>query len=122
MAGIHPHLVQIADRALEISSHRKGGIDFAIPQLGGRRSALQQLELFQAGVSKADGKEKRSKHQDGLALDIVPLVDGVVPWEDEAAFYKVAVCVLQAGAELGIPVQWGGNWRNWTDLPHFELV
>jgi peptidoglycan L-alanyl-D-glutamate endopeptidase CwlK len=26
-----------------------------------------------------------------------------------------------AANELGVPIQWGGNWKKLVDKPHFEL-
>jgi len=123
MTGVNPNLIRVANRALEISSQKKKGcVDFSIPHLGGRRSPLQQIELYEARVSRCDGVDKRSPHQDGMALDVVPWVNGGVPWDDEFYFHRVAVCMLQAASELGVKLKWGGNWRSWTDLPHYEIL
>jgi peptidoglycan L-alanyl-D-glutamate endopeptidase CwlK len=27
-----------------------------------------------------------------------------------------------ASAELNIPIEWGGDWKNFKDLPHFQLA
>jgi len=32
-----------------------------------------------------------------------------------------AAVLLQAAAMLGYPLTWGGNWRSWQDMPHFQL-
>ena len=37
-----------------------------------------QKRMFLAGKSKCDGKNKRSKHQDGKALDIYIIEDGKI--------------------------------------------
>ena len=30
-------------------------------------------------------------------------------------------CTVEAGHELGVPVIWGGDWRDFKDGPHIEL-
>ena len=44
--------------------------DFGIPQYGGLRTAEDQLELYNKGVSKCDGVKNKSYHQSGNAFDI----------------------------------------------------
>lgn len=41
-----------------------------------KRSDEEQKRLFDAGLSKCDGKEKQSAHQSGKAMDIYFIVDG----------------------------------------------
>ena len=55
LKGVNPILIEILNRALEISSKRKDGVDFTIISNAGIRTAEQQNELFRRGVSKADG-------------------------------------------------------------------
>jgi len=35
---------------------------------------------------------------------------------------QVACAFLQAANELQIKIQWGGLWKSFEDMPHFELV
>ncbi|MEY1599168.1 M15 family metallopeptidase [Escherichia coli] len=44
-----------------------------------------------------------------------------MPWNDWSKFRLVADAMLQAGDELGIDVEWGGNWTSFKDGPHFQL-
>tara|TARA_R110000744_G_scaffold275082_3_gene388070 strand:+ start:6089 stop:6490 length:402 start_codon:yes stop_codon:yes gene_type:complete len=118
--GVNPKLIEISDRALEISSNRKGGVDFVIIGSAGLRTAEQQNELFNRGVSKADGYEKLSYHQSGNALDVVPFVNGRASW-DEKHLLSVAVCMLQAAKELNYELEWGGFWKSFKDLPHYQI-
>jgi len=133
MQGVDPDLQKVAFRALSISSRRKNGIDFSIPAYGGRRTAEEQNELFKKGVSKADGFNYKSNHQDGFALDVIPYVtvegkkgnriytDDITEAERTLYFHAVAVCMLQAASELNIKIQWGGSWT-WCDMPHYQKV
>ncbi len=120
MDGVDQALIDVAVRALEISSKRIGGIDFTIPKYGGVRTAQEQRELYDKKRSKADGTKKKSYHQSGKALDVIAYVDGSASYNDED-LYKVAVCMLQAAIELNVKLEWGGNWRTFKDLPHYQI-
>lgn len=113
---IDPQLQKVMYRALELSK-----IDFGIPATGGKRTKGQQHKLFIEGKSKADGEYKRSKHQDGKAVDVFAYVNGKATWES-FYMYQIACAVLQAACELGVNVKWGGSWVSFIDLPHFELT
>ena len=120
LKGVNPILIEILERALEISSNRVDGVDFTIISTAGVRTPQQQNRLFKEGRSNCDGYTKISKHQTGDALDVVPYVNGGASW-DEKELLKVAVCMLQASKELGYSLKWGGFWRTFKDLPHYQL-
>lgn len=109
LIGVHPDLVKVVRRALELTP-----IDFKV--IEGRRTLERQRELVKAGASQT----LNSRHLTGHAVDIVPLPDGKVSWEWKY-FYPMAEAMKQAAAELGIAVEWGGNWTTFKDGPHFQL-
>jgi peptidoglycan L-alanyl-D-glutamate endopeptidase CwlK len=122
IAGVDPDMIRIAKRAIEITL-----VDFGYGNLGGLRTAEEQHALYTSGKSRADGHTRRSKHQDGLAIDFYAYVGGAASW-DRTHLAMVAAAHLQAAAELGIPVRWGGLWKSrkggifgW-DMPHIEKV
>jgi peptidoglycan L-alanyl-D-glutamate endopeptidase CwlK len=115
MEGINPILMSIAERALELSR-----IDFGIPSTGGLRSAEEQNKLFKRGVTTLDGYEAKSYHQTGNALDVFAYVDGAASW-DEAHLTVIAAAMLQAANEFEVSLRWGGHWKNFVDMPHFEI-
>ena len=125
MEGVHPDLIKVANRALEISHHR-GGPDFTIPKYGGVRTAEVQNKLYLRKRSKRDGFKKKSKHQIregnlfGHALDVAAYVGGSYVDGDQD-FQNVAVCMLEAAIELGVLLDWGGNWKGSWDKPHYQL-
>jgi peptidoglycan L-alanyl-D-glutamate endopeptidase CwlK len=116
MEGVKPQLIRVFNRGLQISH-----IDFGVPQYGGLRTAQDQAALFADGKSKADGVKKLSKHQNGNALDFYAYVDGKASWQEEHLTH-VAAAILQAAAELGVPVEWGGFWESFRDMPHIQLA
>ena len=126
MKGIDERLIRVLFRAIRIASKKKDGIDLTIPQFGGLRTADQQNKLFENGFSKCDGYDKKSYHQSGRAVDVIPYIKGknvynLPETEKQLMFYKVAVCMLEASNKEGVRLNWGGNWSSWIDRPHFEI-
>jgi len=126
MKGLDEKLVRVLFRAIRIASMKKDGIDMSIPQFGGIRTADEQNKLFENGFSKCDGYNKKSYHQSGKAVDVIPYIKGgnvysLPSEEQEVLFGKVAVCMLEAAAMEGVKLNWGGNWKSWLDRPHFEI-
>ena len=82
----------------------------------GYRSPAEQARLYAQGRT-AKGKivtyVKHSKHNDGLAIDIVIIKNDTVSWVGEDYFR-----IGEIGQALGLT--WGGAWRM-RDYCHFEL-
>ena len=115
MEGIDDRLIDIAELAITLSP-----IDFGVPSSGGFRSTQDQAELYTSGKSKCDGRTNKSYHQTGKALDVFAYVDGKASW-DTLHLTTIATAMLQSASQLGIELQWGGLWRSWQDLPHFQI-
>lgn len=136
LEGVHPDLVAIVRRAIELSSQ-----DFAVHD--GIRTLAQQQELVNAGASQT----LDSRHITGHAVDLVPYINGKLRWEWQP-IYRIADAVRMAAKEQGTPIRWGGAWdvdfgasaegpedivagyvarrrkaglRAFIDGPHFEL-
>ena len=114
LAGVHPDLIKVVERAIEITE-----IDFAV--LEGVRSKTRQEHLVKAGASQT----LNSRHipgRDGLAkaVDLGAWVDGQVDWS-WPLYHKIAKAMKTAAQELGVPIEWGGDWRTFKDGPHFQL-
>ena len=94
--------------------------------LEGHRGEILQNKYFDEGKSKL--KFPKGKHNDypSNAVDVVPYP---VDWEDTDRMYYFAGFVKGIAAVMGIPIRWGGDWNdntevkytNFKDLPHFEL-
>tara|TARA_R110000782_G_scaffold259790_1_gene350521 strand:+ start:47 stop:439 length:393 start_codon:yes stop_codon:yes gene_type:complete len=118
MAGIDDRLINVVELAITLTN-----IDFGVPSTGGYRSEDQQAKLFTSGKSMADGRTHKSYHQTGKAVDLFAIdpETGKGSW-DELHLSLCATAMLQAAAELNIPLKWGGLFRSFTDMPHFELT
>ena len=109
LAGVHPDLIRVVKRAIEITP-----IDFTV--LEGLRSRERQRQLVAKGASKT----MNSRHITGHAVDIAPLVDGKVSW-DWQYYHPLAAAMKQAAREVGVVVEWGGDWTRFKDGPHWQL-
>lgn len=116
LEGVDERMVRVIKKALTISR-----IDFGIPESGGLRTAREQRLLYLAKKSNADGVEHKSRHQSGEAIDVYAYIDGKASWEPEHLTH-IATAVLQAAIYLDVPVKWGGLWKNFVDMPHFERI
>lgn len=111
---VHPDLVKVVERAIVVSS-----IDFTV--LEGARTKERQAELLTAGATTT----MNSRHIPGAdgfarAVDLGALVGGKVRW-DWPLYFKIADAMKLAAKELGIPLEWGGDWKKFKDGPHFQL-
>lgn len=110
LVGVHPDLRAVMDRALQISP-----LDFIV--IEGLRTVERQKQLVASGASKT----LRSRHLTGHAVDLLPIgPDGKAAF-DWPLYYKLAPAVKQAAKDVGVPIEWGGDWRTFKDGPHFQL-
>ena len=115
MAGIDDRLVDVVELAITLTN-----IDFGVPKTGGLRTVQDQAQLFTSGKSKADGRIHKSYHQTGRAVDVFAYVNGKASYNTEH-LAMVAAAMLQSASQLNIELKWGGHFRSFTDMPHFEL-
>jgi hypothetical protein len=67
-------------------------------------------------VTNCDGVKKKSNHQSGDALDVVPLEGSrpVWPGPTDTRWQEIARIMLKHGFE------WGGQWTKFPDYPHYQ--
>lgn len=126
LKGVNERLVMVVHRALELS-----GVEFMVVE--GLRTKQRQQQLYAQGRT-TKGQivtwTLNSKHIDGLAVDLAPVVNGKIDWSDTKKFDEIARAMFLAAAETKTPLRWGADWnrngvareRKETDSPHFELV
>lgn len=114
LEGVHPHLVKLVKRAAEISAQ-----PFQVTE--GTRALSRQRELVKRGASRTL-KSRHIPAANGLghAVDLVAMVGGRVSWE-VPLYHRIADAMKAAGKEMGVPVEWGGDWKGFFDGPHFQL-
>jgi peptidoglycan L-alanyl-D-glutamate endopeptidase CwlK len=109
LTGVHPDLVKVVKRAIEITP-----VDFQV--LEGLRSLARQKQLLAQGATTT----LRSRHLTGHAVDIAPLINGKVSWS-WPHYYPLAEAIKKAAAEVGVSIEWGGDWKTFKDGPHWQL-
>lgn len=136
IATVHPDLQRVVRRALTLTP-----IDFAVVQ--GLRTQDQQDRYYGKGRSAAQCKAagvnpeyarpdeakvtwtRNSNHIGGRAVDIAPMVDGLIVWDDNGKrglWPKLAAAFKEAAKLEGVRITWGGDWQKTKDRPHFELA
>ncbi len=113
LKGVHPKLVDVVKRALELSP-----VDFTV--IEGVRNPERQKELFAQGFTKTLNSKHFINPRTGFghAVDIVPLP---VNWNNPKPFSLVADAMKKAADELGVKITWGGDFKTFKDLPHYQL-
>ncbi len=114
LKSAHPDLRKVIERAAELSN-----VDFIVLEV--LRTIGRQRDLVAKGASKTM-KSRHLPGADGLsrAVDIAPLDGGQVSWA-WPLYHKLAPIIKRAAEEVGVPIEWGGDWRTFKDGPHWQL-
>jgi peptidoglycan L-alanyl-D-glutamate endopeptidase CwlK len=103
-------LQEIFNRAIEET-------DFSI--LCGRRGEADQNYAFDNGFSKLRWPLSNHNFNPSRAVDAVPYP---VNWNDAVRLVELSKVIKRIADELMIPIQWGGDWTNFIDMPHWEVL
>jgi peptidoglycan L-alanyl-D-glutamate endopeptidase CwlK len=126
LMGVHPRLVILMGVAIQDSP-----VDFTITD--GVRTVARQQALYAQGrtapgniVTQCDGITNKSPHQPkadgkGYAVDLYPFVNGSVQLNDAVNLRRIAEHIKATAQRLGYSIEWGGDWKSFVDMPHFEL-
>jgi len=85
----------------------------------GYRSNEEQNRLYAQGRTTpgpiiTNAKEGQSAHNYGIAIDVVIMRDGSPDWST-----PISPEIANYGTDQGF--DWGGNWVEFNDPPHFEM-
>ncbi|WP_262264639.1 M15 family metallopeptidase [Pantoea dispersa] len=118
LIGVSPQLIAVVYLSIEISP-----IDFMVFE--GVRTFERQRMLVAKGLSKT----LKSKHLTGEAVDLVPLVNGRLTWEDRMAFRLIKDAMFNVASKQNVRIKWGGDWGKFNenenpfyDGAHFEMI
>lgn len=113
---MNPELSQKMNELVDICE--KNGIPIKITE--SLRTAKRQDELYAQGrtvsgniVTNAKGSDYNSFHQWGIAFDVC------INDADNAYDIEKLKKVGELGKSIGL--EWGGDWENFVDMPHFQL-
>ena len=130
LVGVHPNQSKVVKRAIELTT-----VDFVV--IEGVRTRARQAELYAQGRTKPGPKvtwTMNSRHIPagdgyGHAVDLGPIKDGQVDWNNSAGFTAINAAMMSAARELGVPLRWGKDWdgdgivgeKGEGDSPHWEI-
>lgn len=110
LEAAHEDLRKVVERAAQITE-----TPFMVLEV--LRTPERQKKLVASGASKT----MNSRHITGHAVDLGAKNDeGDICW-DWPLYYKIADAMKAAAVELDIPLEWGGDWKNFKDGPHYQL-
>jgi peptidoglycan LD-endopeptidase CwlK len=138
LEGVDERMVRVVNTAITFST-----VDFGVIQ--GLRTIEEQRELVAKGASQT----MKSKHLDGLAVDLMAYIGSRGSWE-LSLYDNIADAMKLAAIEEDVAIRWGAAWQipdirewdgtmqdamdNYIDLrrsqgrrpfidgPHFELA
>ena len=99
LSGVDDRLVEVVKAAIQETE-----VDFGVIQ--GLRTLEEQKKLFESGASQT----MKSKHLDGLAVDLMAYVGGRGSWELNV-YDEIADAMKWAADDVGVPIRWGCAWH-----------
>jgi len=113
-ASVHPDLQKVMELAAERAP-------WPVIVLEGIRSIERQKMLVLQGASHTmNSRHIPGADNLGKAVDVAPAPDRVVSWA-WPLYHMLAPIVKKAAKELGIRIEWGGDWKSFKDGPHWQL-
>ena len=110
-------------RIIELCREAIKVVDFSV--LCGHRTNEEQNELYAQGRTKPGkivthkrGGESIHNTSPSRAIDLAPYP---IDWDDLVRFGELAGVLKAIAHDMQIPLQWGGDWSNFKDYPHFQL-
>lgn len=76
--------------------------------------------LYEPSISECNTPNTQtlnSNHIKGIAIDLAPCKDGKIWWNAPDAVWNE---MGKIGKKYGF--SWGGDWKDFVDKPHFEMV
>ena len=121
-------LLTCDSRLIAVCSDAIAFFDFSV--VCGHRSNEEQDLLYAQGrvtdgpiVTYKRGGESIHNTDPSRAVDLAPWVQGRgIVWDDVGLFHELAGVIRYCGHLRGIVVNWGGKWKTFKDLPHFECA
>lgn len=108
LSEAHPDLQRLFNEVLKIA-------DCTI--LCGYRGEWAQNDAYRSGRSKVQWPNSKHNMKPSLAVDVAPYP---INFSDIERFKSFAEVVKMCAKQLGIAVEWGGDWA-WKDYPHWQL-
>lgn len=105
----HPFLQEICNELIK-------EMDFTV--LCGYRDKAAQNEAFSKGASKLKFPKSKHNSSPSMAVDLAPYP---IDWNDHTRFKALAARFKQIAEHKRIGITWGGDFKGFPDMPHFQL-
>ena len=99
LEGVHDDMIRVVKKAIDVTK-----IDFGV--ICGLRTIEEQKALVDKGASQT----MKSKHLDGLAVDLMAYVGGRASWELNL-YDDIADAMKEAAKLENVGVRWGAAWQ-----------
>ena len=87
--------------------------------LSGSRTLEEQNRLYDDGKSQLKYPESSHNLYPSEAVDVAPYP---IDWNDKNRFAQLAGVAKGIASMIGVNLSWGGDWEDFEDLGHFEIV
>ncbi len=99
LEGVNEYMVRVVKKAIDLTK-----IDFGVI------CGLRTIEEQEALVAKGASQTMKSKHLEGLAVDLMAYVSGRASWELNL-YDDIADAMMEAAKLEDVPVRWGAAWH-----------
>jgi peptidoglycan L-alanyl-D-glutamate endopeptidase CwlK len=99
LEGVHNDMVRVVKKAIDLTK-----VDFGV--ICGLRTIEEQKALVDKGASQT----MKSKHLDGLAVDLMAYIGGRASWELNL-YDDIADAMMEAAKLEDVSVRWGAAWH-----------
>ena len=112
LSSCTPEIQAILNKAI-----KHAPIDFAV--IEGHRSEDRQNQLVIDGKSQLRWPKSTHNSLPSRGVDVVPYP---VDWEDAERFQFLAGYLMATARAMGYELEWGGFWKSFRDMPHYQFV
>ena len=115
LATCHPLLEELMELVLQEQD---------ITILCGHRNEADQNKAYAEGNSKVRWPKSEHNKLPSMAVDVAPYP---IDWGNSERFRKLGEIVFRCWEKIpmseraGYHLSWGGLWKNFTDLPHYQI-
>lgn len=115
---VHPDMVKVVQRTAQMINDPEFGFIITC----GIRTLEDQRFLMAKGATRTMKSRHLPGKSNGLshAVDFAVTLNGKVKW-DWPLYAKLSKIVKQAARDVGVTIEWGGDWASFKDGPHYQL-
>jgi len=122
LSGVEPEVKELCELALKFTK-----IDFGV--IDGLRTAEEQQTLYKQGKTELDGFSRKSCHQSGKAVDVIPISKEYDIWNVDNPhvaylWLEVYRAFMRASKKLGLQLEFGVGYNisGGRDYPHISVL